>query len=47
MKKKECIPMSFEAKAWKEIEGPCLRNFDEQGDIDSVNGALPMDLSAV
>ena len=34
--------MSFEAKAWKEIEGPCLRNFDEQGDIDSVNGALAL-----
>lgn len=27
---------------WKETTGPCLRNFDEQGDIDSVNGALAL-----
>ena len=28
--------------SWKESEGPCLRNFDEQGDINSVNGALAL-----
>lgn len=27
---------------WKETEGPCLRNFNEQADIDSVNGALAL-----
>ena len=27
---------------WKETTGPCLRNFDEQGDINSVNGALAL-----
>ena len=28
--------------SWKESEGPCLRNFNEQGDINSVNGALAL-----
>ena len=28
--------------SWKESEGPCLRNFNEQGDISSVNGALAL-----
>ena len=28
--------------SWKENEGPCLRNFNEQGDINSVNGALAL-----
>ena len=32
----------YEAKAWKETEGPCLRNFNEQEAIDSVNGALAL-----
>ncbi len=27
---------------WKETSGPCLRNFDEAGDIQSVNGALAL-----
>ena len=34
--------MTFNAKAWKEQEGACLRNFDKQGQIDSVNGALAL-----
>lgn len=34
--------MRYEATAWKEPEGPCLRNFDEAGDIASVNGALAL-----
>ena len=34
--------MKFEAKAWEEAQGACLRNFDEAGDIASVNGALAL-----
>ena len=34
--------MRYEATAWKEPEGPCLRNFDEAGNIASVNGALAL-----
>ncbi len=34
--------MKYEAKAWKETEGPSLRNFDEKKQIDSVNGALAL-----
>ena len=34
--------MKYEAKAWAETQGACLRNFNEQGDIDSVNGALAL-----
>ena len=34
--------MKYEAKAWAEPQGACLRNFDEQGDIKSVNGALAL-----
>ena len=34
--------MKYESKAWAEPEGPCLRNFDEQGELDSVNGALAL-----
>ena len=36
--------MSFEAKAWKETEGPFLKDFNEKEAIDSVNGALAADL---
>ncbi|MFR6162553.1 MAG: hypothetical protein ACLUJR_05670 [Mediterraneibacter gnavus] len=34
--------MKYEAKAWKESEGACLRNFNEQAQIESVNGALAL-----
>lgn len=34
--------MQYEPKAWAESQGPCLRNFDEQGDLASVNGALAL-----
>ena len=34
--------MNYESKAWAEAKGACLRNFNEQGDIDSVNGALAL-----
>ena len=34
--------MNYESKAWAEVKGACLRNFNEQGDIDSVNGALAL-----
>lgn len=34
--------MNYESKAWAETKGACLRNFNEQGDIDSVNGALAL-----
>ena len=34
--------MKYEAKAWKETEGACLRHFKEQAQIDSVNGALAL-----
>ncbi len=34
--------MEYQPKAWTEAQGPCLRNFDEQGDLDSVNGALAL-----
>ena len=40
--KKECFVMSFEAKAWKETEGPFLKDFNEKEAIDSVNGALAL-----
>ena len=32
--------MKYEAKAWKETEGACLRNFNEQAQIDSVEHLL-------
>ena len=34
--------MKYEARAWKETAGACLRNFNEQAQIDSVNGALAL-----
>lgn len=34
--------MKYAAKAWKETEGAFLRNFNEQAQIDSVNGALAL-----
>ena len=34
--------MKYEAERWKEQEGPSLRNFDETGDLASVNGALAL-----
>lgn len=34
--------MDYAPTAWKEAQGPCLRNFDEQGDLESVNGALAL-----
>ena len=34
--------MEYIPTAWAETPGPCLRNFDEQGDLDSVNGALAL-----
>ena len=34
--------MEYSAKMWEEQIGPCLRNFDEQTQIDSVNGALAL-----
>lgn len=34
--------MKYENKAWRESEGPCLRNFNEQEAVDSVNGALAL-----
>ncbi len=34
--------MKYEAKAWQEAEGASLRNFNEQAQIDSVNGALAL-----
>ena len=34
--------MNYESKAWAEAKGACLRNFNEQGGIDSVNGALAL-----
>lgn len=34
--------MKYEAERWKEQEGPSLRNFDEAGDLASVNGALAL-----
>lgn len=34
--------MDYAPTAWKETQGPCLRNFDEQGDLESVNGALAL-----
>ena len=34
--------MKYEAKAWKEKKGASLRNFNEQAQIDSVNGALAL-----
>ena len=32
----------YNASAWKEKEGPSLRNFDEAAQRDSVNGALAL-----
>lgn len=32
--------MAYSPAAWAETEGPCLRNFDRQEALDSVNGAL-------
>ena len=32
----------YEAKAWKETDGPSLRGFNEKEAIDSVNGALAL-----
>lgn len=34
--------MSYAPAAWRETQGPCLRNFDEQGDLESVNCALAL-----
>ncbi len=34
--------MEYTPTAWAEPQGPCLRNFDEQGDLDSINGALAL-----
>ena len=34
--------MKYTAKAWKEKEGACFRNFNEQAQLDSVNGALAL-----
>lgn len=34
--------MEYTPAAWTEPQGPCLRRFDEQGDLDSVNGALAL-----
>ncbi len=34
--------MVFEAKCWREPEVPCLRNFNEQEAVESVNGALAL-----
>ena len=34
--------MKYAAKAWKETEGASLRNFNEQAQVDSVNGALAL-----
>ena len=34
--------MAFEAKCWREPEVPCLRNFNEQEAVESVNGALAL-----
>ena len=34
--------MEYEAKAWQEAEGPCLRGFDEAEALSSVNGALAL-----
>ena len=34
----------YEAKAWKETDGPSLRGFNEKEAIDSVNGAFPSDV---
>lgn len=37
-----CNKMKYEAGMWKEDVRPCLRNFDEQKQLDSVNGALKL-----
>lgn len=34
--------MKYQATAWKEAMGPCLKDFNEQEAIDSVNGALAL-----
>ena len=32
----------YNANMWKEKEGPCLRNFDEDFTRSSINGALAL-----
>ncbi len=32
----------YTAEKWKEVQGPCLRNFDEEGQRNSINGALAL-----
>lgn len=34
--------MKYQATAWKEAMGPCLKDFNEKEAIDSVNGALAL-----
>lgn len=34
--------MDYSPTAWAETEGPCLRGFDEPGEIASINGALAL-----
>lgn len=34
--------MKYEPRAWREQEGPCLRNFNEEEALASVNGALAL-----
>ncbi len=34
--------MKYQATAWKEAKGPCLKDFNEKEAIDSVNGALAL-----
>ena len=34
--------MKYQATAWKEIEGPCLKDFNEKEAVSSVNGALAL-----
>ena len=34
--------MKYQPTAWAESQGPCLRNFNEQADLDNVNGALAL-----
>ena len=34
--------MKYQATAWKEIEGPCLKDFNEKEAVASVNGALAL-----
>ena len=32
----------YKAEKWKETQGPCLRNFDEEWTRSSINGALAL-----